>query len=92
MSLKISDSVRAKLAERQIVEAEINECLLNREKDPLIDNREENKTNPPTQWFIAETDMSRRLKIVFIREKSGDITLKTAYEPDDNEEGIYERS
>jgi hypothetical protein len=62
--------------------------LANREGGLLEDIREDHKTDPPTQWFIAETDYGRRLKVVFIF-KNGDILLKTSYGPNSKEEAIY---
>ena len=56
----------------------------------LFDQREDHKTDPPTLWFIADTDMSKKLKIVFI-QKDGDIILKTAYLANEAEISIYEK-
>lgn len=42
-------------------------------------------------WFIAETNQWRRLKVVFIKHRNGDIVIKSAYEPDEIEEEIYEK-
>ena len=41
-----------------------------------------------TKWFIAETDSGRELKIVFMMEE-GVVFLKSAYEPNSAERGIY---
>jgi len=41
-------------------------------------------------WFIAGTDSGRKLKIVFVLE-SNDIRLKTAYQPNEEEQRIYRR-
>ena len=57
----------------------------------LEDTRENNKTQPPTRWFIAETDHGRLLKVVFVRRDDGYIYLKTAYEPNEVEVNIYEK-
>jgi hypothetical protein len=43
---------------------------------------------PPTEWFIAETDTGRRLKVVFM-EYPDRIVIKSAYEPSIEEESIY---
>lgn len=91
MALKCSSAVKQKLAEKHGVNLEeVQQCFANREGGLLEDTREDHKTDPPTQWFIAETDYGRRLKIVFIL-KDGDILLKTAYSPNDKEETIYTR-
>lgn len=89
MALKYSSAVKQKLAEKHGVSLEeIQQCFGNREGGLLEDTREDHKTDPVTQWFIAETDYGRRLKVVFIL-KNGDILLKTAYGPNAKEEAIY---
>ncbi len=92
MRLFISLKVRQKLANKvpPVSESEIKECFVNQLYDPVEDAREEHKTRPPTMWFIGETNHFRRLKVVFIQSSSGDVIIKTAYEPDENEETIYE--
>lgn len=56
----------------------------------LEDAREEHRTHPPTQWFIAQTDTGRRLKVVFVEDvDAGAIHIKTAYESNATEEKIY---
>lgn len=93
MAIILSPKVRQKLAYKipPVYEAEIKECFQNRIRPPLIDSRPEHKTKPPTRWFIAETDTMRRLKIVYITVPSGDHIIKTAYEPNNIEEAIYEQ-
>lgn len=89
MALRCSSAVKQKLAEKHGVSLEeVQQCFANREGGLLEDTREDHKTDPPTQWFIAETDYGRRLKVVFIL-KHGDILLKTAYSPNQKEEAIY---
>lgn len=91
MALKSSSAVKQKLAEKHGVSLEeIQQCFANRKGLLLEDTREDHKTDPPTQWFIAETDYGRRLKVVFI-VKDGDIFLKTAYSPSEKEKAIYDR-
>ena len=93
MAIIIRPDVRQKLAYKipLVYEAEIRECFDNQLYDPIEDTREEHKTKPPTMWFIGETNQLRRLKVVFIQIKSGDLVIKTAYEPDEIEELIYEQ-
>lgn len=82
MALKISTAVRNKLQERHNVNhSEILECFLNRTHCDLIDTREEHQTEPPTKWFISQTDMGRSLKICYI-QRGGDLEIKTVYEPE----------
>lgn len=92
MALIISPKIRQKLADKSppVAEEEIIQCFANRTNTYLRDKRERNKTNPPTLWFIAETDYGRLLKIVFVPE-DGDIFLRTAYVPNHEEKKIYKR-
>lgn len=89
--LKCSQKVKDKIRWKHNVEChEVIEAFGNREGKYVEDDRETHKTLPPTQWFIAETDHGRRLKVVFIQY--GDvIELKTAYAPNMMEEALYER-
>ncbi len=92
MPLEISNGVRRKLASKEppVTEAEIVECFANRLSKYLYDVREDNKTNPPTRWFVAETDYGRKLKVVFM--SIGDnIVIKTAFEPNPDEIRIYNK-
>lgn len=91
MILHISDAVEKKLKEdHQVDQFEILQCFENRTRSTLIETREEHKTDPPTRWFIAETDAGRRLKVVFIQLTALDVAIRTAYEPSENEEHIYQ--
>jgi hypothetical protein len=91
LHLQFSPKVLEKLEERHSVEQkEVFECFFNREANFLIDTRENNRTNPETQWFISETDKGRKLKICFIKN-DGQIYIKTAYSPSDVEINIYEK-
>ena len=56
----------------------------------LEDMRLDHKTEPPTLWFIAETNAGRLLKVVFM-ELDNQYELKTAYEPNKDEVKIYEK-
>lgn len=91
MALKCSPAVKQKLAQKHGVSLEeVQQCIANRDGNLLEDSREEHQTDPPTQWFIAETDFGRHLKVAFIL-KQGDVIVKTAYEPNGTEERIYKR-
>ena len=90
LSFDVSPSVRLKLSEKHDVNLEeVQECFSNREGGFIEDSREEHKTNPATQWFIAETDRLRLLKVVFVQFPDGSIHLKTSYEPNEVEKNIY---
>ena len=91
MKLSISPSVLQKLKEKHgVSRAQVIECFANRQGPFLTDNREDHQSDPPTKWFIAETDMGRKLKIVYIRTDNAFI-VKTAYPPDFEELDIYAR-
>jgi uncharacterized DUF497 family protein len=93
--LSISPGVREKLATKHgVTPTEIEQCFANRDGGFLEDLREEHRTDPPTQWFISETNAGRVLKVVFIRRTDKDgvrLHLRTAYPPNDEEIRIYER-
>ncbi len=89
--LSISEAVQIKLVTRhKVSEAEIHEAFANRDGGILGDTRAENRTIPPTLWFIAETFKGRLLKIVFIQDGESTI-IKTAYEPNREEIRIYDK-
>lgn len=91
MKLRFSPGVLQKLEQKhKISEAEVIECFANRLGSSLIDNREAHRTNPPTRWFVAETDMGCKLKVVYIRADDV-IIIKTAYPANATELDIYAR-
>jgi len=55
----------------------------------LIDDREDNRTDPETLWFIAETNKGRLLKVCFMF-MDGNVHIKTTYEPNEVEIEVYE--
>jgi uncharacterized DUF497 family protein len=99
MPLWYSEDVRKKLADKHgVSEDEVRQCFENLEGDYIKDTREEHLTDPPTYWFISETNKRRVLKVAFVARKvkteSGTETrvdIKTAYEPDANEIELYKR-
>jgi len=85
----ISDQIATKLKDKHgVTPAEVEQCFLNRTGKFLIDTREDHVTNPPTQWFVAETNRGRKLKVAFVF-KAGKVYLKTAYDPNPKELAIY---
>jgi hypothetical protein len=92
MALTISPQVLEKLGNKNpaVTRREVEQCFDNRAGRILFDDREENKTDPPTQWFVAKTNKNRDLKIVFVR-RGNDIHLKTAYDPNAEEVRIYKK-
>ncbi|MGH8445443.1 MAG: ADP-ribosyl-(dinitrogen reductase) hydrolase [Solimonas sp.] len=90
-NLVISSSVMQKLLTRHHVSREeIIECFFNRTHKCLIDDREDHRSDPPTEWFISQTDKGRTLKIVFIM-LDGRVHLRTAFEPKDGSDVIFFR-
>jgi hypothetical protein len=90
MSLIISEKILEKIAAKTppVTKREIEQCFNNREYGLLTDTREQHKTNPPTQWFVAYTNHGRALKIMFIQDKQ-DIYLKSAYDATVEIQRIY---
>ena len=101
MSIWISPRVRAKLAQKHhVTESEIRQCFENLDGEYLRDPREEHHTEPPTYWFVSETNARRKLKVVCLFRKvpSTDgspptirIEIKTAYDANATEIDIYSR-
>jgi uncharacterized DUF497 family protein len=95
VKIEISDSIREKLLKKHgVTPEEVSQCFANREGGFLEDTREEHRTDPPTQWFVSETDRRRKLKVVFIARQTRDgprIFIRTAYPANADEIRIYER-
>jgi hypothetical protein len=90
-NFQVSYRVMQKLAERHnVTRDEVCECFLNRTGPSYFDNRENHKTDPPTMWFCAPTDRGRILKIAYV-EYDDVLSLKTAFEPTDGSDALYER-
>lgn len=91
----ISPGIQSKLtAKHQVSQDEVRQCFDNRTGKLLEDGREDHKTDPPTQWFLAETNQQRMLKIVFVLRATDfktTIYIRTAYEPSPEEIRIYEK-
>ena len=89
MRLVISQAVAKKLAEKhRVSRRELEQCFENRIGGLLLDTREEHRTDPPTLWFLAETDAGRRLKVAFV-QRGELVFVKTAYDANDDEKEIY---
>lgn len=89
--LKINPNILRKLAlKHSVTRQEVEQCFINRSGRLLMDTREKHKTDPPTLWFIALTNQSRILKILYIQIEST-IYLKSAYSPNETEIEIYSR-
>jgi hypothetical protein len=93
VGLEISNAVRHKLSSRHnVTEDEISECFDNRDGKFLTDTREEHKTSPLSQWFIAETDKGKLLKVVFMYYEEGKrVVIKSCFTPNSEEIRIYNK-
>jgi hypothetical protein len=96
----ISEKVKAKLLQvHTVTPEEVEQCFCNREGRFLFDLRPEHVSDPPTQWFVAETNKRRKLKVCFVARKVLDdsgatttrVDIRTAYEPNHIELDIYAR-
>ena len=91
-SIVISANVKGKLeTKHQVTELEVRQCFENKCGFFLIDDREDHRRNPPTLWFIAETNKKRPIKVVF-QCLDGNFHLLTAYCPNADEVEIYENN
>lgn len=95
MKCQISERVLDKLKHRHnVTYDEVEQCFENRVGGFLEDTREAHQSNPPTQWFIAETNQCRKLKVAFMRRVIRGVVridVRTAYEPNPEEIRIYEK-
>lgn len=91
--LVISKKIREKIADPShgsVTEREVRECFLNRCGRVCGDPREEHKTDPPTQWFVAPTHLGRLLKIIYV-EDDEHIYLKSAYPATNAVQAMFDR-
>jgi hypothetical protein len=93
MDLLISPATAHKLKyEHHVTEQEVRQCFANRVRETIIDDREAHRSVPPTEWFIADTNAGRRLKVVFVAVLTDEVVvLRTAYPPNKSEERLYEQ-
>ena len=91
MQFKFSPKVLDKLqTSHGVKQQDVFECFFNRTASFLVDTREDNRTNPETQWFISETDVGTKLKVCFIHIGS-ELIIKTTYPPNPEEIRIYDK-
>lgn len=93
MALFMSPRVREKLlTKHKVTEAQILQCFANKTGGDLLDNRPEHRTEPPTRWFIAQTDFGIRLKVCYVFYLETQVVeIKSAYPPNEEEERIYKK-
>ena len=91
LNLLVSSATLIKLRDRhKVSRREIEQCFENLDGGYLLDDREEHRTDPPTLWFVANTNTGRNLKVVFIF-LDGNIHIKSAYEPAPAVVAMYQR-
>ena len=60
---------------------------------PLVDDRAQHKTRPPTVWFCSATLSGRILKVIGIpHSKTREFVLKSAYDATDEDIDLYEKN
>ena len=90
MALHVSERVLIKLRDKHgLTKQDIYECFSNREGAFLEDMRDKHKTDPKTQWFIAQNNMGKKIKVVFMLLKDGTVLIKSAFMPNEIELKIY---
>lgn len=91
MTVVISQKIREKLlSKHHVSEDEVAQCFANCDGTFLKDPREAHASDPPTLWFVSETDHGKKLKIAFIL-KEGKNYIRTAYPPNADEIRIYKK-
>ncbi|MBF0442265.1 MAG: ADP-ribosyl-(dinitrogen reductase) hydrolase [Oligoflexales bacterium] len=93
LELYISKKIEEKLREKHnVTVTEVEDAYDLYTGYELEDRRENNRTNPPTHWFIGETLAGRKLKIVYIpRVDLGVAILRTAYPPSKREIQVFKK-
>jgi hypothetical protein len=91
MEVFVTAAIARKLKERHNArEHEVVECFRNLKNKYATDTRPDHQTVPPTLWFIGETNGGQRLKVIFIRYSKKEFVVKSAYEPNCDEERLYQ--
>ncbi|MEX0963362.1 MAG: ADP-ribosyl-(dinitrogen reductase) hydrolase [Pseudohongiellaceae bacterium] len=91
MNFIFSQDIRKKLAlKHEVSTEEVEQCFWNRSGGLVEDDREDHKTNPPTYWFVSETDKKRRLKVIFVQDGEK-VFIKSAYDATIKIIKIYEK-
>lgn len=90
-NLRIDEAIKRKLQVKHNVEChEVAECFANVTRGFLQDTREEHKTNPPTHWFVEQTDKGRHLFIAFMFI-NGEVVIKTAFDATEERMKVYRK-
>ncbi len=87
----VSSGVLVKLKDKHKISLrEVEQCFENKCGMYVVDDREDNQTDPATLTFIAPTNQGRLLKVAFIFI-NGNVHIKTAFDPDEQDIAFYER-
>ncbi|CAB3859638.1 hypothetical protein LMG26788_02194 [Achromobacter pulmonis] len=92
-NIVIVPEIRHKLeTKHQVREIEVHQCFLNRDGPYVEDTEEEHATDSgyPTEWFVAETDKGRLLKVFFVYE-NGNVYVKSAFDANEKSIALYEQ-
>lgn len=90
-NLIISAEIETKLREKhQLRRADVEQAFMNRDGNYLIDTRQQNLTDPLTEWFISENDKGQQIKVAFV-PVNGMVYLRTAYVANPDEIRIYNK-
>lgn len=91
MKFVFTPRIEKKLKDQHSVSVEeVEQCFWNRIGDLLEEHRDGHKTDPPSLWFISETDRRRKLKVIFVQE-GNKVFIKSAYEPSKETLFIYKK-
>ena len=90
-NLVISPRILEKLkTKHNVTRDDIEECFTNVRGRFLLDLRADHQTDPPTEWFVAETNMGKLLKIAFMHDRDNNkVILKSAFPPEVEAIRIY---
>lgn len=93
MALVISSAVREKLNNKQspVTAAEIQQCFANRNGRFLFDTPGKQPYGSACPMVRCGGRLRAKLKVCFILYESGDVHIKTAYDPNKDELRIYDK-
>ncbi|MGJ7568897.1 ADP-ribosyl-(dinitrogen reductase) hydrolase [Variovorax sp. RB2P76] len=86
----VSAAVLEKLRDKhQVSVREVEQCFENLCGMYVEDDREDNRTDPATLAFVAPTNEGRLLKVCFMFLE-GNVHIKTAFEPTEEDVAFYD--
>lgn len=91
LPLVISADVLEKLRDKHgVSKREVEQCFENKCGMFVVDDREDNRTDPVTLAFIAPTNQDRLLKVCFMFI-DGNVHIKTAFDPNELDIAHYDK-